>query len=163
MNGATFAKGYTMNYKEIKASDYDGGTAVDNAVTKFVDKYSALAIGNNNNWKKVPGKNIFVYSGEKELNADKVNVNQAFTVIVNNPKAVVKIGKDVKQGAMYVIKSGTLKISKGAKVVNGIFVLATNAKLVSDKIRNNDTSKKWISDGSLTINGVIVGGDKSVE
>ncbi|USN56370.1 MAG: DUF11 domain-containing protein [Candidatus Peribacteria bacterium] len=163
-SNTNFADGYNIDYTVVEASAYDGGAAVDNAIDAFVEKYEALAIGSSSNgYSKVPGKNILVYKGSGTIAASDISGMKTFTVIIDNPNAVVELSEDVtKTNAMYVIREGTLKIAKAAEEVNGIFVLDSDANLSSEKVRNTDSDFDWNTDGSLTINGVIVGGDDSV-
>ncbi len=151
-----------MNYEPIDSSDYDGGEAVNNAVNAFATKYSALAVGNGE-WKKVPGKNIFVVSTDHSFDAKAVANTmrgKPFTVIVNG--GTVNITSNLLQHAMYVVKNGTINIGTDVKTVSGIFVLNSGAKIYSKQIRNTNPSKPWNRYGQLVINGVVVGGDDSV-
>jgi hypothetical protein len=59
---------------------------------------------------------------------------------------------------MYVLSDkASLHVGKDVDEMNGIFVLAGEAVMTADLIRNSDTSSAWESAGGLTINGVIVG------
>jgi hypothetical protein len=87
----------------IDSSDYDGGIAVENAITDFVDKYSALAVGNDDR-QKVPGRDIYVYDGDGTFDADEVNTDRPYTIIIDNPNAQLEIDENLTNSAMYVIR-----------------------------------------------------------
>ena len=179
---ATFDKTLS-NILTTSPSDYTATTAVQDAMTTFINKYSKLAVKVNSNLfgatnvKKVPGKDIYFVDGDLNIegfrytyDTSKTRKNQVhgnnaiydkpFTIVQTNGNTTIKGNLNHN---MMLLTNGSITFSpekncNDAQVVKGIFYAKNKFISSPGAVWNtNLNNKERCIGGNLHIKGIAIG------
>ena len=148
--------------RSLRLSSFNPTENLSYLLSSFVDKYDKLA-----RWwwgvtyKKVSGKNIYVYENSQTLSDKDIAPNS--TIIIKNWD--LKLEWTISDQAMYIVPNGTITIWWDAncsyydtvakpQIVNGILI--AGKWFNSDHYLNNDLTRSRCSNGGLKVNGTMV-------
>ena len=175
MNGNSFMGTYFPN-TSIHSDAYQTPSSMKSLFTTFKNKYAKLAkpVKEKEGLSKVPGKSIYLVSGEKiNLKSLISDYSKPFTLIATNPGANITINGDLDTNAM-IMTQGTItfdgsvscnggerKSGHAGQIVKGIFYAGNGFVSINDRnlknIFENLSKRERCNYGNLHIKGVAIG------
>ena len=166
----------------VNPSNYTATTAVENAMTTFINRYSRLAVKVNSslfgttNVKKVPGQDIYFVEGDMNIEGfryiydtskTRKNQTQGTNAIYDRPFTIVQTsGNTTIKGNlnhnMMLLTNGTITFDASrncndTQVVKGVFYAKNGFKSINAQRNNKLNNAERCIGGNLHIKGIAIG------
>jgi uncharacterized repeat protein (TIGR01451 family) len=139
----------------VQISNYQRTSNLSYLGKQFADKYTKLAGAYNANFRKVPGKEIYVKTTTSDLDISAGDLPR-WTIISNGGNITIKW--DVRGKVMMIANGGSIYFQStntdAVQQVEGIYIADWVKSL--NQVFNNDLAKPWAEKWWIRVKGIII-------